>query len=239
MNALARRSGSDLERCARVRLTAIVALIGFVAACGEPFVHLNPYDPDFPVTIALSGPDTLFSYGEFGQFTATATPTFPDTALVWAADTVTIFQADTTYVADGSVYLTAGQNGNFQSINPPLYPSTLTISVEALIGRIDTTVARYLTSCGCDKLFLPGREPVQYRHTGFKSLVVTQRLTRIQLRCPDTHICAGVSAGTTTAIWVDGFDALGHQIAALTNATLNPDTRTCRCEFCFARFDNR
>jgi hypothetical protein len=202
------------------RASLIVIALTAAIACGEPYLHLNPYDPDFPVAIAITGPDTLFSAGELGQFAATATPTFPDTAFVWAADTVTIFQADTSYVADGSVYLTAGQDGKFQSINPPLDPATLTISVEALIGRIDTTVARHLPSCGCDKTI----QTVQYRHTGLKSVVLTQRVTRIQLRCPDTHACVPVGVGGISSVWVDGFDALGHQIVALTGAGVNPDT---------------
>jgi hypothetical protein len=195
------------------------AVLVFSLACGEPFLHLNPYDPDFPVAIAITGPDTLFSVGELGQFVATATPAFPDTAFVWAADTITIFQADTAYVSDGSVYLTAGQNGQFLSINPPLEPATLTISVEALIGKIDTVVGRVLPCCGTVAV-----KTELYRHSGFKSVVITQRVTHIQLRCPDTHACVPVAVGGTSSVWVDGFDALGHQIVALTGAGVNPKT---------------
>jgi hypothetical protein len=194
-----------------------IAVLVFAVSCGEPYLHLNPYDPDTPVTAAITGPDTLFSLGDIGQFSATFTPAFPDSAVVWAADTVTIFQDDTTYVSDGSVYLQAGKSGQFQSINPPLEPATLTIAVEALVGQIDTVVGRCTPECHAVKT-------VQYRHAGYKSLVITQRITRILLRCPDTHACAPLSVGGITSAWVDGFDALGHQIVALTGAAVNPDT---------------
>ena len=187
--------------------------------CGDPYLHLNPYDPDYPVDIAITGPDTLYSLAEFAQYSVQTTPAFPDTAIVWAADTVTIFQDDTSYVTDGSVYLIAGQNGQFQSIKPPLEPGTIPISVEALIGHIDTNVDRCTPQAGCGAV-----KTVQYRHSGFKRVILMQRLTRIQLRCPDAHACAPFSVGATGTVFVDGFDALGHQIVALTSATLNPDT---------------
>jgi hypothetical protein len=190
-----------------------------VVACGDPYVRTNPYDPDVPVEMVISGPDTLFSLSEFAQYTVQTAPAFPDSAIVWAADTVTIFQGDTSYVIDGSVYLTAGQNGQFESILPPLEPGTIPISVEALIGHIDTTVGRCTPQAGCGPV-----KTVQYRHSGFKRVILMQRLTRIQLRCPDTHTCAPFTVGTTSTVWLDGFDALGHQIVALTSATLNPDT---------------
>ena len=204
-----------------LRLIGIVVLV-FAIACGEPFLHLNPYDPDFPVAIAITGPDTLFSFEEIGQYVAQATPAFPDTAFVWATDTVTIFQADTAYLADGSVFLKPGNGGLFQSINPPLEPATLTISVAALIGAADTTVARFIEppGCGCNVTI----QTKVYRHSGYKKVVLTQRITQIQLRCPDTHACAPVSVGAVSSVWVDGFDALGHQIVALTGAAVNPDT---------------
>jgi hypothetical protein len=104
----------------------------------------------------------------------------------------------------------------FQSIAPPLEPASLTIAVEALIGSVDTTVERVI---GAEYVTVRTH---QYRHMGYKSVVVTQRVTRIQLRCPDTHACDTLSAGGTWSVWVDGFDALGRQIVALTSSTANP-----------------
>lgn len=181
-------------------------------------MRTNPYDPLFPVQIVITGPDTMFSFSELGHYAAKITPSFPDSALQWAADTVTIFAGDSSYVLDGSVFLRAGQNGEFQSINPPLEPATLKVAVEVLIGAVDTTVDRYLPG-------LPNPvtiKTVQYRHSGYKSVVLTQRVTRIQLRCPDTHACNPLAVGGTWSVWVDGFDALGHQIVALTGAATNP-----------------
>lgn len=210
----------------------IVALLGFfiviaAIACGEPYLHLNPYDPNTPVTIVVAGPDTLFSLGEVGQYTAQITPAFPDTGIVWAADTVPAIVRDTAMVLQGSLFLTAGQNGQFQSINPPLEPLTVRVSVEALIGQIDTVVTRALPPTYETVVI----RTVQYRHVGYKSIVLTQRLSRIQLRCPDTHACSPVSVGGTWSVWVDGFDALGKQIKDLTGSTTNPDTGTVVATF--------
>jgi hypothetical protein len=194
----------------------IVAALMMAVACGEPFLHLNPYDPQFPLAVDVTGPDTLLSLGEVGNYAVRFTPAvFPDSAVTWLADTVTIFSADTTYVSNGSAYLLPAKNGNFQSVNPPLEPAVLKISVEALVAGYDTNLTG--SGGGLAKV-------IEYRHTGFKTVVITQRITQIQLRCPDTHACAPFSAGATGTVWVDGFDALGHQIAALTSATVNPDT---------------
>jgi hypothetical protein len=59
----------------------------------------------------------------------------------------------------------------------------------------------------------------------------TQRVTRIQLRCPDTHACDTVSTGGGWSVWVDGFDALNERIYALTSATANPATGTVIATF--------
>ncbi len=56
------------------KLIRVAALIG-VVACGDPYLHTNPYDPVYPVEFAISGPDTLFSLGEIGQYTVQNQPT--------------------------------------------------------------------------------------------------------------------------------------------------------------------
>jgi hypothetical protein len=190
------------------------------------------YDPAVSVEINITGPDSMFSYGELGQYSVQIIPSFPDTAVQWDVDTVTIHRGgnvDTVFggethtnpgtgdtLVDGdSLYKPTGF-GTFQSVAPPLEPMTVTVTVEALIGRVDTTIA-----------FTQGTvQTNKYRHIGYKSVVLTQRVTSIQLRCPDTHACASNTVGGTWSIWVDGFDALGHQIYALTGATTNPPTET-------------
>ena len=66
------------------------ALLIIAFACGDPYLHTNPYDPVAPVTITIDGPDTIFSLGQLAQYTATEVPAFPDTALTWTIDTSTI-----------------------------------------------------------------------------------------------------------------------------------------------------
>ncbi|HEV8411280.1 MAG TPA: hypothetical protein VGQ30_12280 [Gemmatimonadaceae bacterium] len=65
-----------------------------------------------------------------------------------------------------------------------------------------------------------------FRHTGFKTVVYTQRITHIALRCPDDHACDTVSAGGTWSVWVDGLDAHNQKIYALVGALKNPLTGT-------------
>lgn len=207
----------------------IAAALIVAFACGDPYLHTNPYDPAVPVEIAITGPDSLFSYGELAQYTVQTTPAFPDSAVQWTIDTVTIHRGgnvdtiingslttnpgtgDTT-VAGDSIFKPVGV-GSFQSTAPPLDPASVTVTVVALIGGYDTTLAIW----GIGTIQTKG-----YRHVGYKTVVLTQRVTRIQLRCPDTHACDTLATGGTWSVWVDGFDALGRQIYALTGATTNP-----------------
>ncbi len=194
---------------------AIVALV----ACGDPYLHTNPYDPAFPVTFDIVGPDTLFSFGEFAQYSVSTIPAFPDTSFRWDIDTATVINARTgmdTVVDGASVFRPSGPGG-YVSILPPTEPATVTIAVVALIGAADTTLARYEPCCGDVTI-----QTSTYRHVGYKKVVLTQRLTRIQLRCPDTHSCDTLSVGGTWSVWVDGFDALGRQPPTLTSSSANP-----------------
>jgi hypothetical protein len=210
----------------------ITAALIVAVACGDPYLHTNPYDPAVPVEFNFTGPDTLFSYGELAQYSVQTTPSFSDTAVQWAIDTVTIHRGgnldtnlgggtfnnpgtgDTT-VAGDSLFRPLG-GGLFQSTAPPLDPATVSMTVEALIGGADTTVGR----------FINGRtvavQTKQYRHVGYKTVVLTQRLTKIRLRCPDVQACDTLSVGGTWSVWVDGFDALNRQMYAMTSSTANP-----------------
>ena len=201
---------------------ALVALI----ACGDPYLHTNPYDPAHRVDIAIAGPDTLFSLGEVGQYTVQTSPAWPDTGFVWAIDTFTdyfIVQPPPpaipcgTQVARGDTILHPTVPGSYESVLPPLEPYSFTIAVEVWLGTIDTT---FITGqCGGGLTLTAGRAA---RHIGYKPVVVMQRVTRIQLRCPDTHACAPLTVGDSAFIWVDGFDALDNQISGLSNPTVNP-----------------
>jgi hypothetical protein len=182
---------------------ALVAVVSL--ACGE-YARTNPYDPNIPVEIDITGPDTIFSYAGLAQYSARSIPAFPDTAVQWGSS--------------DSIALPPAGPGTFKALSTPLYPATVTILVSALIGHVDTT-----------KTIFPKQFPVivpdiVWRHKTNKDVVLTQRVVRIQLRCPDTHACDPLSAGGQWSVWVDGFDALGHQIVALTSATANPATGT-------------
>lgn len=202
----------DLTRARGTRVVALVGaavlVIGFTfVACGDPYLHTNPYDPASPVEIAISGPDTLFSYSELATFSAQITPVFPDTAIEWAT-------------SDTDNFAPSGPRtfrvASVDSLPLPLYPNTIVVGVMALIGREDTTL-------GINGAAVRSHN---WTHVGLKNVVLTQRVVRIQLRCPDTHACDTLAAGATWSVWVDGFDALGYRIVTLTSATANPATGT-------------
>jgi hypothetical protein len=205
------------RRAAFVIAVVATAALGVAGGCGDPYLHTNPYDPVYPVEFVITGPDSLFSYGEIAHYSVQTTPAFPDTAFRWDIDTVTVVNPRNgidTIIPGGTVFKPSGP-GAYQSISPPLEPATVTIAISASVGQIDTTVARCIPQCITI-------QTEQQRHTGYKSVVLTQRVTRIRLRCPDTQACDTLAAGGTWSVWVDGFDALNRQIAALTSSTANP-----------------
>lgn len=206
----------------------LISLAVLLVACGDPYLHTNPYDPAVPVQIEITGPDSLFSYAEYANYSAQITPPFPDSAVQWLVDTFTLHRpgrVDTTYngvtypipdrgdtVVDGTSYFAPSSPGTFRSLKPPLEPVSLTVTIEALLGAVDTTLAIYSGIV----------QTKTYRHVGYKQVVLTQRVARIQLRCPDTSVCDTIAVGGTWAVWVDGFDALGHGILSLADPTANP-----------------
>jgi hypothetical protein len=211
-----------------MRSHAALPLIGaavLIVACGDPYLHTNPYDPAVPVEIDITGPDSLFSYAEYAYYSAQFTPSFPDSAVQWFVDTFTLHRpgpVDTTYdgvtyripnrgdtVVDGTPYLTPSGQGTFESLKPPLEPATVTITVEAAVGAIDTTLSN-------------GAQGKAYRHVGYKQVVLTQRIARLQLRCPNVRACDTLAVGGAWSVWVDGYDPLGRGILALTDPAANP-----------------
>jgi len=193
------------------RFVSVLATVILVAsfACGDPYLHTNPYDPTVPVTITVLGLDSVFSYTEQAHFTAQIVPAFPDTAVQFSS-------------SDNGQFQLVG-SGTFEAgprVGPPLWPATRTVTVTAGIGAFDTLRS--------DAGLPGGRAPTDtaWRHIGSKTVVITQRVVRILLRCPDTHACETLSAGGAWSVWVDGFDALNQKIYALTSGTANPATGT-------------
>jgi len=179
------------------------AAVAFAIACGDPYRRTNPYDPAVDVSVTVTGPDTLFSSFEQGVYTARTIPAFPDTAIRWPCC--------------GS---SSGRSATYTVNAPPLWPQVRTTTIEADIGAIDTEPP----SAG------GGIGPVTpiriYRHFGSKTVVVTQRVVRIELRCPDTHACDTLPTGGSWSVWADGYDALNQRIYALVSATANPSSGT-------------
>jgi hypothetical protein len=206
-----------MRRRARI-VPVVLALV--TVACGEKFEHVNPYDPAVPVTIVVSGPDTLFSFNEVAHYSAQSVPVFPDTAFQFASTDTTAFFPVT---------------GGFSSMTPPLYPATLTVQVSALLGQIDTINNTQNLSCPtappCHSTVdcppppachAAAEHSLAWRHSASKSVVLTQRVVRIALRCPADHACDTLAAGSVWTVWVNGFDALNQQIVSLTGANANP-----------------
>ncbi len=208
----------------RTFLLCAAAVAVTAIACGDPYAATNPYDPDVPVQFTITGPDTLFSLGEAAQYTATTVPAFSDTSFVWQTDTVYNYLKylppvpPTSPIDDGSLFLFGNSAGSYRSLAPPLEPNVYKIAIAVSVGSVDTTL-QIAAPGGSGDITIQSKQP---RHTGYKTVVVTQRLVRIQLRCPDTHSCAPLSVGDSAFIWVDGSDALGRQITAFANPTANP-----------------
>lgn len=182
----------------------ILGAIGVTAiACGD-FARTNPYDPAVAVQITITGPDTLFSWGQVGSYVATSAPPLPDSAIYFTPLVVT----------------PVGNTGTAILTNkaPPLYPTTAVVTFEAMMGRVDTV--RTIEDS------LPPYSPISipdiiWRHRGAKSVVLTQRLVRIQLRCPIAHACDALSVGGAWSVWVDGLDSLSNGISGLASSS-NP-----------------
>jgi hypothetical protein len=204
---------ASLEQVSRRSVVAprIVTLFGVVilvaaVACGNPYQRTNPYDPAYPVSISIAGPDTLFSAEQVGTWRVQIVPAFPDTAF--------------RYDCNDSIAFPPAGPGAFRSHAPPLYPATRTVTVTGGVGSIDTLPPFAGGALG------PAPTIKMYRHSASKVIVLTQLVTRIQLRCPDTHACDPVPVGGTWSVWVDGTDALNQLIIALHSATANPATGT-------------
>ncbi len=203
------------------RLPVVLAIFALIAACGDPYGATNPYDPDYPVTFTITGPDTLFSAGQLAHFTVQTAPAFPDTAFRWTSDTATVFVPGSGFdIIDGTRLLAPSQPpGTFTAIAMPLEPATATVAVAVFVGSVDTTVQRYIAP---DYVIVHTIEP---RHVGYKSVVLMQRLTRIQLGCPVIHACDTLSFGSASwSVSVDGLDANNNHIARLPGADPNPST---------------
>ena len=180
----------------------VAAVLVVALACGDPYQHTNPYDPIHPVTVSVVGPDTLFSFEQVAQFGGQSDPAFPDSAFQFG-------------VTDSIAFVPAGV-GAFIARETPLWPALDSVTVIAGVGAIDT--------------FLPPpaggvaiRQTI-FRHAATKIVFLTQRVVRIQLRCPDTHACDTVSVGGSWSVWTDGFDAGNQEIVALHSSVANPAT---------------
>jgi hypothetical protein len=180
--------------------------LAIAVACGDPYLHTNPYDGLYPVAVTVNGPDTVLSFGQTAQYVGSSNPAFPDTAF--------------SYGVTDSIAFSPASVGAFIANSTPLWPLYTTVTVIVGVSAYDTIVPNPKMPVG------PGLALRQYRHASTKTVVLTQRVVRIQLRCPDTHACGTVPVGGTWAVWADGLDALNEQIVALHSLVANPATGT-------------
>ena len=206
----------------------LAALLTGAVACGEKYLHTNPYDPAVPVAVDVVGPDTLFSYSEVGQYAGSSVPAFPDTAFVYAS-------------TDSASFTPVGY-GKFASTAPPLYPATQTVKVSALLGQIDTIIDNQDITCPfappcrsnhCNPFtcVIKATRSFAWRHAGSKDVVLTQRVTSIRLRCPTDRACDTLAVGSAWTVWADGFDALNFPVYSLSGANANPDVSSANPVF--------
>ncbi len=94
--------------------------------------------------------------------------------------------------------------GLYYSFGAPLWPATDTVTLRVTVGFIAK-----ITHLVGSRSF-----------SG--TIIITQRLVRLTLRCPDTHACDTLSVGVAQAVYVDGADSLGSQISGLKTPTTNP-----------------
>jgi hypothetical protein len=186
----------------RAIVDASMLLLVATVACGDPYLHTNPYDPVFPVAVTVLGPDTVFSYTEVATFALQTVPAFPDTSVMFSS-------------SDSVAFPPAGF-GAFSSAAPPLYPLTRSVIVIGGVGAFDTLSS--VAAGGQAKMIK------QWRHSALKTVVLTQRVVRISLRCPDTHACDTLAAGGSWQVWVDGLDAVNQLIVALHSPVANPSS---------------
>lgn len=178
------------------------ALCAFAFACGDPYRHTNPFDPATDVVVKLVGPDSVFSVGAFAQYTLESTPPFPVDDGVWSSS---------------SFDFRTAAAGQFQLWTPPLWPSTEAIEISVDVGRYDTTITS-------GERVAIAKTVTMYRRRFTRFVTVSQRLTRLVLRCPSVHACDTLAVGASWSVGVDGFDALDGQIVGLTNPAVNPAT---------------
>jgi hypothetical protein len=169
----------------------------FALACID-FRHTNPFDPQVPVTVTIF-PETLFSVARgLVQFTLATVPPLTDPDALWSVGTKDL------YATDGT--------GLLYSTGAPLWPQTETVPITIGIGRHYLKYDRSV--------------PYSYDYTRHisGSVVITQRLVRIQTRCAGAPACDALSVGGTVSVFVDGNDALGSGISGLEDPTANPLT---------------
>jgi hypothetical protein len=149
------------------------------------------------------------------DFGAGITVVGPDTLFTIGASGTYAYKSVPAFVDPTAVWSSSSPNDlytegkdTFDVTRAPLYPLTESVGVTVALGETNTLHgAAWVTGAG-------------------KTVVLTQRLVRIQLRCPASHTCDTLDAGGAWSAWVDGFDAGGTQILGLDIPTVNPTAGT-------------
>lgn len=82
----------------RFRPAAPLALMLALYGCGAEWKPSSPYDPAMPLTIRITGPDTLFSFADTLQFDAETTPAW---SAEWPSKVVTWKSSDLLSLGEG------------------------------------------------------------------------------------------------------------------------------------------
>jgi hypothetical protein len=187
-----------------IAATGIAAMM-ISTACYD-YTHTNPFDPATPATASIVGPDTLYSLSQLIQYTVQGDPPFTDSLALWSASDPDALRGGTSVCCS---------LGYFQLFHAPLYPQTETITISIAIGEHSYTPIGAL------------KEVTSYRRSYSRTIIVTQRLVRLRLRCPAADACDTVTVGGALSIAVDGFDALNAEIDGLgSQQNANPLTGT-------------
>lgn len=171
-------------------------ILVLAVACID-FRHTNPFDPGVPVTVTIF-PETLYSVArDLVHFTFATVPSLTDPDAIWSASANDLFAS--------------GSAGDLDSEGAPLWPQTETVPITIGIGRyaVNSTLVTH---------------SYDYTRSINGSVVITQRLVRIRTRCAGPPACDSAPAGATTAVFVDGVDALGSGLSGLADSTTNPLT---------------
>ena len=178
----------------------------------------------FAVVLAAAGPSSCRDFTHTNPFDSSTpievTIVGPDT--LWNASdfaqytfqSVPAISDSTARWVGGASDLRGDLSGGYLVYYPPLYPETEAINIVLEIGKYEGDKGHAF-----------------WRRAFGKTVIVTQRLVRLQLRCPDVHACDPLAVGEAWNVWLDGFDSTGNRPTGMVAPMDNPDTGAPLAQF--------